>query len=122
MRHRGSAGDREPVTTHDTLLCTVIVVVDADADVLPALAGHAQSGLERFPDYPGFRSGALHLSDDGCRMIQYLQWESVEAYRACVDDPAWDALPSTRIFMEALASGRARMDERTFRVVSTTSD
>jgi hypothetical protein len=105
-----------PRITHPTDLRTVIVTVDADADVLPALADHARLGLVKFSDYAGFRGGALHLSDDGCRMVQYLQWNSMEEYRACVEDPAWDDLPSTRAFMDTLASGRARLDVRSFRV------
>ena len=105
-----------PCITHPTDLHTVIVTVDADVDLVPALADHARLGLEEFSRYPGFRGGALHVSDDGCRMVQYLQWYSMEEYRACVADPAWDDLPSTRAFMDVLASGRARLDVRVFRV------
>ena len=108
-----------PRITHPTGLHTVIVTVDADADTLPGLADHARLGLEEFSRYPGFRGGALHVSDDGYRMVQYLQWESMEEYRACVEDPAWDDLPSTRAFMDTLASGRAHLDVRAFRVEAT---
>lgn len=108
-----------PLIIHPTDLRTVIVTVEAEVDVLPAMAAHARLGLEKFSSYPGFRGGALHVSEDGCRLIQYLQWESMEEYRSCVEDPAWGDLPSTRFFLDTVASGKAQLDVRTYRVAAT---
>jgi hypothetical protein len=91
---------------------TVMVTVDAAPDRMPELVEHASLGLERFPEYSGFLGGALHVDEAGTRLVQYLQWASAEQYRACVEDPAWDDLPSTRRFLDAVASGHARMDVR----------
>jgi hypothetical protein len=75
-------------------------------------------GLERFPDYEGFLSGALHNSGDG-RLVQHLRWASEAEFRACIEDPAWDELPSTQHFLSAMKSGRAKVDARVFEVVAT---
>lgn len=95
---------------------TVIVTLDAPAEVLARLKGHAEAGLNRFPGYPGFVGGALHVSADGTRLVQYLQWSSEEEYLACVNDPRWDELPSTKVFMEAFETGSAIVDARAFTV------
>ncbi len=102
----------------DATLCTVIVTVDADPPTITALRSHAELGLRRFPEYSGFLGGALHVSADRGRLVQYLQWSSEADYEACRDDPAWDALPSTRAFLNTLASGRARLHASTYRVVA----
>ena len=97
---------------------TVIVTVDAAREVLSELSVHARVGLGRFPAYPGYVGGALHVSEDGERMVQYLQWRSEEEFRACVDDPVWESLPSTATFLDAVSSGQAHMDLRSFHVVA----
>ena len=76
------------------------------------------AGIEMFPSYEGYVGGALHISADGCRLVQYLQWTSEAAYRACVDNPSWDHLPSTRRFFDAVNSGDAKVDARIFRVAT----
>lgn len=100
-------------------LCTVIVTVDADPEVLPELQAHARDGLGRFATFPGFVSGALHRSADGGRMVQYLQWRTEADHLACMAHPGWDDLDSTRRFMELVNSGVARMDVRTYEVMAT---
>ena len=37
---------------------------------------------------PGFVSANLHRSLDGLRVVNYIQWESPEAWRAMLEDPA----------------------------------
>lgn len=95
---------------------TVIVTVDASQDLIPALQEHAAMGIRRFDTYPGYLGGALHVSADGTRLVQYLQWESESSYESCRTDPAWDALRSTQHFLAAVASGRATIDSRSFHV------
>ena len=108
-----------PVIVRSTDICTVIVTVDADPEIVPELEEHARDGLDRFARLRGFISGALHKSDDGGRLVQYLQWKTVDDHLACVHHPQWDDLPSTRRFMELVGSGRATMDVRTYRVVAS---
>ena len=97
-------------------ICTIIVTVDAAPELLLVLSAHARLGIELFKGFPGFLGGALHLSEDQSRMVQYLQWASESEYRACIDDPSWDELASTKTFMEAVHSGQAQLDARVFHV------
>lgn len=98
---------------------TVIVTVDAAVGVMPVLQEHARIGIDRFPQYRGFVGGALHVSSDGSRLVQYLQWTSEEDYRACMSDAAWDDLPSARSFSDVVESGEARVDVRLYGVVAS---
>lgn len=98
---------------------TVIVTVDADAETIRKLLVHAEIGIQTFPLYAGFLWGGLHRSEDGGRLVQYLRWRSVREYEDCVNDPAWEEMPSSRIFKEAVEDGRARVDARSFTVVRT---
>lgn len=107
-----------PVIDPDAQVCTVIVTVDAAASVLPELEAHAREGLSRFAKFPGFLGGATHRSADGTRLVQYLRWLTEAHHLACMQDPRWDDLPSTRRFMELVQSGRARMDVRVYEVVA----
>lgn len=103
----------------DRPVCTVVVTVEAAAAVLDDLVGHAQLGIERhFGECDGFVGGALHVSTDRTKLIQYLQWESEGAYLRCRDDPKWDALVSTQRFLDAVSSGAALVDARIYRVVA----
>ena len=97
---------------------TVVVTVDADATSMYALEAHARFGLTEFAKYPGYLGGALHVSDDRTRLVQYLQWRSREEYVACRDDARWGREPTTRAFMELMLSGKARVDARGVKVVA----
>ncbi|NNF27298.1 MAG: hypothetical protein HKN73_08770 [Gemmatimonadetes bacterium] len=99
----------------------MIVTVDAEASLIPALREHAEGGLAAFSNYPGYLGGALHLSADGTRLVQYLQWRSEAEYLACLEDPRWEEMPSTRRFLDAAKNGEARVDARTFTVVAVSS-
>ena len=102
----------------DQPLCTVIVTVDAETETMAVLEPHAREGLARFAKLKGLISGALHLSDDGRRLIQYLQWETEADHLACMNDPGWDELPSTKRFLEMVQSGRAKMHVQTYTVIA----
>ncbi len=86
------------------------------------MADHARRGLRRFAEFDGFVGGATHVSADGGRIVQYLQWRSEEDHLACMNDPSWADLPSSQRFMELVESGRATMDVRTYDVVEAVSD
>jgi hypothetical protein len=82
------------------------------------LVAHARVGIERFGEWAGFLDGALHVSEDGGRLVQYLRWASRWAYESCRDDPRWDELPSTARFMAIIASEDVSLDARIYEVVS----
>jgi hypothetical protein len=105
-----------PKITLDDAICTVIVTVDADPELMPALEAHARLGIERFPEFSGFLGGALHVSEDGGRLVQYLQWGSEVEYLECLNDPQWEQLESTVSFLDTVRAGEASLDARTFRV------
>jgi hypothetical protein len=100
-------------------VCTVVVTVDAAPALMSVYAEHVHVGLERFSTFPGSLGGALHLSDDQGRVVQYLQWSSEPEYQACIDDPIWDDLASTKTFMDAVHTGQALVDVRIFKVEAT---
>ena len=96
--------------------CIVIVTVDAPLELMPALAAHAQLGIDRFPEFPGFRSGTLHVSGDGTRLVQYLVWASEAQYEHSIQDPTWEDLPSTTHFMELMEGPDVHVDARAYLV------
>ncbi len=108
-----------PTIPHRTDCCTVIVTVDAAAGVMAELESHAREGIARFAAFEGFIAGALHRSEDGARLVQYLQWETEEHHLACMNDPRWEDVPSTRIFMDHIAAQRAKVDVRVYDVIAT---
>jgi len=100
-----------------TDVCTVIVTVDADGQVPEDVVRHARLGvISYFGEFDGFIAGALHVSSDGERLVQYLQWDSEAAYVRCRDDPWWDELSSTERFMSHVRAGRVVIDVRVFAV------
>ena len=99
-------------------VCTVVVTVDAETEILDDMLEHARLGVATyFGECEGFIAGALHVSADRTRIVQYLQWESEAAYLQCRDDPRWDALGSTRRFHDHITAGRALVDARLFEVL-----
>ena len=103
-------------------VCTVIVTVDLDAAAgsrtLEDLLGHARAGLDRFRDCDAYLAGAVHLSHDRTRLVQYSQWTDEAGYLRCRDDPVWDQLESTRSFLAHVAAGRVSVDARVFAVMA----
>lgn len=116
--HRASVGAVVQISSGRGV-CTVVVTVDADAEVLDEMLEHARRGVTTyFGECEGFVAGAVHLSADRTRLVQYLQWESEAAYLRCRDDPKWDRLDSTRIFLDHVAAGRAVVDARLYEVLA----
>jgi len=97
--------------------CTVIVTVDAAADLVPVLETHVREQFEELADYAGFVSAALYKSSDGTRLVQYLDWASAADYRAWADDPLWDQLSSSRLFADLVRAGSVKLDVRSFTAV-----
>lgn len=100
-------------------ICTVIVTVDGEDNEMRFVVNHASAGLDRFSSFAGFMAGATHLSEDGKRVIQYLQWESRETHEACMNHPSWDENESSKRFVEMMESGTIRVDVRIYDIVST---
>ena len=98
-------------------VCVVVVTLDAPMEHMPTLLSHASLGIERFPAYPGYRQGTLHVSLDGTRLIQYLVWDSEAEYEACVGDPRWDEMESTRRFMGIVELPEVQIDVRAYQVL-----
>jgi quinol monooxygenase YgiN len=42
---------------------------------------------ETMRHWPGFVAANIHAGTDGTRVVNYAQWESVEAFRAMLADP-----------------------------------
>jgi quinol monooxygenase YgiN len=61
---------------------------------------------------PGFISANIHVSTDRTRVINYGQWQSVEAYKAVFDDP------NTREHMGACAAIATGFDPHIYTVES----
>jgi quinol monooxygenase YgiN len=68
-----------------TTSVTVFTVDPADQRTLLGLLVSATEELIRHK--PGFISASAHVSVDGTRIVNYVQWETVEAVRAMLADP-----------------------------------
>jgi quinol monooxygenase YgiN len=66
-------------------LINVFTVEPDRAEELTALLHAATDEVMR--QQPGFRSANIHLSADRTRVVNYAQWDSVEAYKAMLADP-----------------------------------
>ena len=86
-------------------LCTVVVTVDGDEAAIAEALEHARAGLRAFAAFDGFVAGATHVSADGTRIVQYLQWRREADHLACMNDPSWAESPSSRRFMEQARNG-----------------
>jgi len=99
-------------------ICTVIVTVEAEGAEMEFVVDHASEGLALFSDFDGFIAGATHVSEDGEKVVQYLQWESSEAHAACMNDPEWAQHPSSRRFMQLMEAGDILVDVRLYDIAA----
>ena len=67
-------------------LINVFVVRPERQRELVALLGRATEEVIRHR--PGFVAANIHASEDGTRVVNYAQWESADAFRAMLADPA----------------------------------
>lgn len=96
---------------------TVVVEVSIDPDDQPSVTAMMQRLSPVFARQPGFVSLNLHKSDDGARVMQYIQWQSLEDHYACMASE--DVAASGGAFMALLSSGKATMDVKVYEVVHT---
>jgi antibiotic biosynthesis monooxygenase (ABM) superfamily enzyme len=67
-------------------LATLIVVFSVDPSRQEDLLKGVMHNLETVvKPYPGFVSSTIHKSLDGMRIVNYIQWESPEAYQAYLE-------------------------------------
>lgn len=68
-----------------------VLTVIFEFDVEPEEQRALRAGLERLLNdiisgRPGFVSANLHLSRDGRKVLNYVQWESLDAFERFLDD------------------------------------
>lgn len=96
-------------------LTTVVVEVGTEPDDQTSVTSMMQGLSPVFARQPGFVSLSLHRSDDGARVMQYIQWQSLEDHFNCMASD--DVAKSGGAFMELLSSGKATMDVKVYEVV-----
>ncbi|MFJ1763297.1 antibiotic biosynthesis monooxygenase family protein [Amycolatopsis sp. NPDC088138] len=69
-----------------TTLINVFTVEPARQRELVDLLAEATEATMRHQ--PGFVSANIHAAADGTRVVNYAQWESADAFRAMLADPA----------------------------------
>ncbi|MFB6163740.1 MAG: antibiotic biosynthesis monooxygenase [Haloarculaceae archaeon] len=92
-----------------TLVNVFTVDPDRQAALVDALITATESVMR---DVPGFVSANIHRSLDGERVVNYAQWESVEAFEAMRQDP------SAAEHIEAIGAD-VDFDAHLYEVVST---
>lgn len=68
-----------------TLINVFTVEPDRSRELVELLSQATEDVMRHVP---GFISANIHLSADGTRVANYAQWQSVEAYKAMLSDPA----------------------------------
>jgi heme-degrading monooxygenase HmoA len=94
---------------------TVVVDVGTEPDDQASVLSMMQGLSPVFARQPGFVSLSLHRSDDGARIMQYIQWKSLEDHFACMASD--DVAKSGAAFMSLLSSGKATMDVKVYEVI-----
>jgi len=94
---------------------TVVVEVSIEPEEQPSVAAMMQRLSPVFARQPGFVSLNLHKSDDDARVMQYIQWRSLEDHYACMASD--DMASAGGAFIGLLSSGKAVMDVKVYEVV-----
>lgn len=75
----------DPVANVATLINVFTVAPERQRELVDLLI-HATDEVMRHR--PGFVSANIHASTDGTSVVNYAQWESEDAFRAMLADPA----------------------------------
>ena len=94
---------------------TVVVEVGTEPEDQADVRSMMQGLSPVFARQPWFVSLSLHRSDDGARIMQCIQWESLEDHFACMAND--DVPKSGGAFMSLLSSGKAIMDVKVYDVI-----
>ncbi|HEV3357331.1 MAG TPA: antibiotic biosynthesis monooxygenase family protein [Pseudonocardiaceae bacterium] len=68
-----------------TLINTFTVAPQRQRDIVDLLNRTTEETMRHLP---GFIATSIHASSDGTRVVNYAQWESVEAFQAMLRNPA----------------------------------
>jgi heme-degrading monooxygenase HmoA len=99
----------EQRSSYATLINIFVVAPDRAAELADLLGEVTEHTMRHVP---GFISANIHLSNDGERVVNYAQWESAEAFRAMLADPA------ARAHMDQCASIATSFDPHLYTVES----
>ncbi len=91
---------------------TLINVFEIDREKQDTLVDEIRGTVDSMDELPGFVSLSLHRSLDGERVVNYVQFESQEAFEALRESRDWEADMG-----EAMAS--AEVDPHFYEVVLT---
>ncbi len=108
-----------PTITDPSHVTTVMVNMAVDPAHQDALVLAAQPVMPIMAKQPGFISAALHKSTDGRRVVQYLQWDSVQSHEACMASPDFQAA-AAKNFMSFVEEHGVKMDVQVFDIVDIT--
>lgn len=100
----------------DNPVFTAIVTLTCDASDQESLVETAEKVAPVFAKQHGFISSSVHRSHDGTQVVTYLQWKTREDHEACRRSPRLMAAGAR--LMGLLASGRVKMDVKTFDVIA----
>ncbi|WP_113699377.1 antibiotic biosynthesis monooxygenase family protein [Nonomuraea lactucae] len=70
---------------------TIIVVFTVDPENQHALVEHLRDVAADHSKQDGFLCCAIHRSEDGTRVAEYIQWRSRRHWQAMIDTPAGSA-------------------------------
>lgn len=79
-----------PVIGNSKAGATLINVFESDPDDQEALINEIRENVETTDEVPGFVSLSLHWSLDGKRVVNYVQFESQEAFKEIQQSRDWD--------------------------------
>jgi len=94
-----------------TVLVTLRVPEGRQEDILRL----AEANLPIFARQPGFVSAKVYRSQDGTRVLTWLQWASQADHEACMLSPDWAQCDPR--FTSLLDRGTIQMDVRTYEPV-----
>ena len=96
-------------------LTTVLVICDFDAADCDEIVARARAAGPIFARQPGFVSAALHVGENKDRMVQYLQWESVDHHYACQKSDDWKS-PEGGAFWQLIQEGTMKIDAQIYTI------
>lgn len=96
---------------------TVMVEFDTTAEHQDEVIAAIRELAGVFPSQPGFVSEHFHRSDDGERVVVYLQWRTEQNHLDCYNNRELQPLGAP--IMQLVQSGKATMNVRTYRVAES---
>ncbi len=84
-----------------------------DSNNMEQLIALAQATMHIFDKQPGFISKKLLKSSDGQKLVQIIEWKSLEDAQACMMSSDWQSAEASA-FMQYIQSGKASMNPENF--------